>query len=81
MELRSSKAVLIWLIVFAIIFVLAAWIVREREHSCAKSCRLTGFASYEYKGFAGGGSTRARLRPDSCKCINIGGSPSATSKW
>jgi hypothetical protein len=75
MELRWSRAALMWLLVFAIIFMLALWFVRARERACAEGCSLKGFAQYEYKGFSGGGSRRGNLYPDSCTCTNVGGIP------
>jgi hypothetical protein len=75
MELRSSKAVLIWLAVFAIVFVLALWFVRARELRCAEGCSLKGFAQYQYKGFSGSVWKRSVLSLDSCTCTNVGGVP------
>jgi hypothetical protein len=71
MELRWSRVALMWLVVFAIIFTLALWFVRERERACAERCSLEGFAQYKYKGFSG----RRYLTLDSCTCTNVGGVP------
>ncbi len=60
------------LVIFAGVFMVALWIVHERELACAGRCSVKGYMNYEYKGFSGAG--RTSLKSDICTCINTDGS-------
>ena len=64
--MRTETAVAIWLLVAAVLFAAASYVVRYRERSCETHCRSTGYAGYLYKGFTGG----RLLSKDSCECVN-----------
>jgi hypothetical protein len=64
---RTDASVATWLLIFVGLFVAASYFVSYREHACESRCLESGYTSYSYKGFTGGGKILGR---DSCKCLN-----------
>jgi len=68
MNMREyAKPLAITLLICAMIYLSAVWIIEVREQRCAEKCQNAGASGYEYKGFSGSGRA---LGADSCKCIN-----------
>jgi hypothetical protein len=63
---RYVKYVVLWVLIFAVMGGLSAWVTNYREEQCAKTCIAAGKHRYQYHGFSGG---LRSLRGDICTCL------------
>jgi hypothetical protein len=62
---KYIKYLALWVLLFVVLGVLAAWFTNYREEQCAKTCIAEGKSKYQYQGFSG----YRRLRSDVCTCL------------